>query len=61
MLAQLVAINISLWVGGGWHFDYDWVSLSTGDDLTKPAFVGLATATALLTAFATSASRTVSR
>ena len=52
VLAELVAITGSLWVGIGWHFVYDWAALSTGDELTIAALAGLAIATALLTAFA---------
>ena len=52
VLAEIVAITGSLWVGIAWHFLYDWAAFSTGDELTTAALTGIATTTALLAAFA---------
>lgn len=52
VLAELVAITGSLWIGIGWHLVYDLVALSTGDELTPAALAGLAIMTAVLVAYA---------
>jgi len=51
VLAELVAITGSLWIGIVWHFAYDLSALSTGDDLTPAALAGVASATAILAAY----------
>jgi len=52
VLAEIVAITGSLWVGIAWHFLYDWAAFSTGDELTTAALTGIASTTALLAALA---------
>lgn len=52
VLAELVAITGSLWIGIVWHFVYDLVAFSTGDELTGAALAGLAITTAILAAYA---------
>lgn len=52
VLAELVTITGSLWVGIVWHLVYDLVAFSTGDELTPAALAGLATMTAVLAAYA---------
>lgn len=52
VLAELVAITGSLWIGIVWHFVYDLAAFSTGDELTTAALVGAGTTTAVLAAYA---------
>src|SRR5664280_741449 len=52
VLAELVAITGSLWIGIVWHFVYDLATFSTGDELTTAALVGAGTTTAVLAAYA---------
>ena len=52
VLAELVAITGSLWIGIVFHLVYDWAAFSTGDDLTPAALTGLAVTTAILAAYA---------
>lgn len=52
MLAELVAITGSLWIGIIWHAVYDLAALSAGDELTPATLAGIATMTALLAAYA---------
>ena len=52
VLAELVAITGSLWVGIVWHMVYDMAAFSTGDELTPMAVAGVAIATALLAVYA---------
>lgn len=52
VLAEVVAITGSLWIGIGWHFVYDLAAMSTGDELNTAALVGLAAITAMLGAYA---------
>lgn len=52
VLAELVAITGSLWIGIVWHFVYDLAAFSTGDELNTAALVGLASITAVLAAYA---------
>jgi len=52
VLAELVAITGSLWIGIVWHFVYDLAAFCTGDDLTPAALAGVAITTAILAAYA---------
>ena len=52
VLAELVAITGSLWIGIIWHAVYDFVALSNGDELTPAALAGIATMTAVLAGYA---------
>lgn len=52
VLAEIVAITRSLWIGIGWHLVYDLAALSTGDELSPTALAGLALMTAVLVAYA---------
>lgn len=51
VLAELMAITGSLWIGIVWHFVYDLSAFSTGDDLSAAALAGVAAATAILAAY----------
>jgi len=61
VLAELMAITGSLWIGIVWHFVYDLCALSTGDDLSPAALVGVACATAILAAYSVWLWRTLPR
>ncbi len=52
VLAELVSIVGSLWVGIVWHMVYDMAAFSTGDELTAKAVAGVVISTALLGAYA---------
>ena len=52
VLAELVEITGSLWIGIVWHALYDLVALSVGDSLTTGALVGVAAMTAVLVGYA---------
>lgn len=52
VLAELVAITGSLWIGIIWHFVYDSAAFSTGDELTTITLVGVGITTAVLAAYA---------
>lgn len=47
VLAELVAITGSLWIGIVWHAVFDLAAFCTGDELTPAVLAGLATITAL--------------
>ena len=52
VLAELVTITGSLWIGIVWHALYDIAALSTGDELTTVAVAGVATTTVVLAGYA---------
>ena len=52
VLAELVEVTGSLWIGIVWHALYDLVAFSVGDSLTAGALVGIAAMTAVLVAYA---------
>lgn len=52
VLAELVEVTGSLWIGIVWHVLYDLVAFSVGDSLTTGALVGIAAMTAVLVAYA---------
>lgn len=41
VLATIVLLTRSLWVGIGWHFVYDFTAYCTGDTLTRNALIGV--------------------
>lgn len=52
VLAELVTITGSLWIGIIWHLVYDLAAFSTGAELTTAALVGLTVMTIILAAYA---------
>lgn len=52
VLAELVTITGSLWIGIVWHLVYDLVALSAGSALTTAALVSLAVLTVVLALYA---------
>lgn len=52
VLAELVAITGSLWIGIGWHLVYDLVALSSGDGMSTRDLFGAALMTAILGGYA---------
>ena len=52
VLAELVEVTGSLWIGIVWHALYDLVAFSVGDSLTAGALVGIAAMTAVLVVYA---------
>ena len=52
VLAEVVAITGSLWIGIVWHSVYDLAAFSTGEELTTPALGALTITTAILAAYA---------
>ena len=52
VLAEIVAITGSLWIGIVWHVVYDLAAFCSGDDLTPAVLAGVATTTALLAVYA---------
>lgn len=52
VLAEIVTITGSLWVGIIWHVVYDAVALSTGDQLTPSALAALVLMTVVLAVYA---------
>lgn len=52
VLAELVSITGSLWIGIGWHLVYDLVAFSSGEELTTAVLTGLAAMTLVLAAYA---------
>ncbi len=52
VLAELVEVTGSLWIGIAWHALYDLVAFSVGDSLTTGALVGIAAMTAVLVVYA---------
>lgn len=52
VLAELVAVTGSLWIGVAWHLVYDLAAWCTGEELSPAALVGLGLMTAILAAYA---------
>lgn len=52
VLAEIVALTGSLWIGIVWHVIYDAIALHVVDDFTAGGIVGLAVVTVLLAGYA---------
>ena len=52
VLAELVAVTGSLWLGIVWHFVYDLTAFSTGEELNMAGLIALVTTSAVLAAYA---------